>query len=48
MLTVEPLRRERDAVAKLIADYYGLQPMPAQIMSSPTLTLAVPLARDDE
>lgn len=27
-LAVEPMRREKDAVAKTIANYYGLQPMP--------------------
>jgi ferric iron reductase protein FhuF len=29
---VEPMRRERDAVAKVIADYYALQPMPPQVV----------------
>lgn len=27
-MTVEPIRREREYVAQIIADYYGLQPMP--------------------
>jgi hypothetical protein len=29
---VEPLRRERDGVAKVIADYYGSQPAPSPII----------------
>lgn len=29
---IEPLRRERDGIAKVIADYYALQPMPPQIL----------------
>lgn len=31
-MAIEPLRRERDAVAKVIADYYGLQAAPPQII----------------
>lgn len=30
--SIEPLRSERDAVAKVMADYYGLQPMPAVLI----------------
>jgi hypothetical protein len=30
---VEPLRRERDYIAQAIADYYGLQPRPPQIIA---------------
>ncbi len=30
---IEPLLRERDAVIKIMADYYGLQPMPPQIVA---------------
>lgn len=29
---IEPLRRERDAVVKVIADYYGMQPLPVFIV----------------
>ena len=32
-LAVEPLRREQEAVVKLIADYYGLQAVPKIIHS---------------
>ena len=28
-LSVEPLRRQRDAAVKIIADYYGLQRLPS-------------------
>ena len=31
-LAVEPLRREQEAVLKLITDHYALQPMPPQII----------------
>lgn len=31
--SVEPLRRERDAVIKVMADYYGAQPPPPQILA---------------
>ncbi len=30
---IDPLRRERDAVVKVIADYYGAQPMPPVIVA---------------
>lgn len=33
--SIEPMRRERDAVAKVMADYYGLQPMPTVIIPVP-------------
>jgi len=29
---IEPLRRERDYVVKVLVDYYGLQPIPPQII----------------
>lgn len=32
MLAIEPLRRERDHVVKVIADYYGLQAMPNVVL----------------
>ena len=35
---IEPLRRQRDGVAKVIADYYGLQPMPPALVGTPSLT----------
>ncbi len=31
--SIEPLRRERDAVAKVIADYYGLQAAPSILIA---------------
>lgn len=36
-LTIEPLRRERDAVGKVIADYYGLQAMPTIVVYTDAL-----------
>jgi hypothetical protein len=33
-LSVEPLRRERDGVVKVIADYYGTQAMPPTLVSN--------------
>lgn len=33
-MTVEPMRREIDAIVKVMADYYGLQPMPPQIIAA--------------
>jgi len=30
--SIEPLRRERDAVVKVMADFYGLQPMPVMFV----------------
>ena len=38
-LAVEPLRREQEAVLKVITDYYALQPMPPQILAPPTTIL---------
>lgn len=31
---IEPIRREREAVIKVIADYYGLQPRPPQLIAA--------------
>jgi len=36
-LAVEPLRREQEAVTKVITDYYALQPIPPQIVSKSTI-----------
>jgi hypothetical protein len=36
-LAVEPLRREQEAVLKVITDYYALQPMPPQIIGESTM-----------
>ena len=32
-LAVEPLRREQEAVLKVMTDYYALQPLPPQIIA---------------
>lgn len=40
--SVEPLRRERDAVVKVMADFYGAQAMPTIL-----LKIDAPQSRDD-
>lgn len=32
-MTIEPMRREMEAVVKVITDYYAAQPLPPQIIS---------------
>jgi hypothetical protein len=46
-LAVEPLRREQEAVIKVITNYYALQPIPPQIVIESTMEHIARDIRDD-